>query len=77
MHFELSHKEPAIIAKHVVRIIQTTKAKIALALGAIFEKSNICPNTPPVFMPLCIMIVMQPYPYQPYDQPRGQFLSKG
>ena len=53
----LAIKNPAIIAKHVVRIIQTTKAKIALALGAIFEKSNICPNTPPVFMPLCIMIV--------------------
>lgn len=50
-------KKPAIIAKHVVRIIQTTKANTALPAGAILEKSNICPNTPPVLMPLCIIIV--------------------
>ena len=50
-------KKPAIIANTVVRTIHATRAKIALPATGIFVKSNICPNTPPVLIPLCIMIV--------------------
>ena len=50
-------KKPAILANTVVRITQATSAKIALGAAGIFEKSKICPNTPPVLGPLCMMIV--------------------
>ena len=50
-------KKPAILANTVVRIIQATSARIALGAAEIFEKSKICPNTPPVLGPLCMIIV--------------------
>ena len=53
----LAIKNPAIIANTVVNITHTIKASIALPAGGIAVKSNICPNTLPVFMPLCMIIV--------------------
>ena len=50
-------KNPAIIENTVVRITQTPNANKAFGTGAIFEKSNTCPNTVPVLIPLCMMIV--------------------
>ena len=53
----LAIKNPAIIAKNVASTMQTTNAKIALFTGPILEKSNMWPNTPPVLIPLCIIMV--------------------
>ena len=50
-------KNPAVVANTVVKSIHTHNANIALDAGAIPEKSKICPNTVPVLIPLCIMMV--------------------
>ena len=50
-------KKPAILANTVVSMIHATSAIMALPATGIPVKSKICPNTPPVFTPLCMMIV--------------------
>ena len=54
----LAIKKPAIDANPVVRITHTSSANIALELvPGIPVKSKIWPNTPPVLIPLCIIMV--------------------
>ena len=53
----LAIKNPAMDAKAVVRITQTTSARSARAGAGIPVKSKIWPNTPPVLTPLCIIMV--------------------
>ena len=50
-------KKPASIENAVVSTIQTANARIALAATGIPVKSKIWPNTPPVLIPLCMMMV--------------------
>ena len=50
-------KKPAIDANPVVRITHTSSANIARAGAGIPVKSKIWPNTPPVLIPLCMMMV--------------------
>ena len=50
-------KKPAILENTVVRIIHATSANNAFPTTGILEKSNMCPNTPPVFAPLCMIMV--------------------
>ena len=53
----LAMKNPAIQENTVVNKIHTSKARIALVAAGILEKSKICPNTLPVLIPLCMIIV--------------------
>ena len=53
----LAIKKPAIDANPVVRITHTSSANIARAGAGIPVKSKIWPNTPPVLIPLCIIMV--------------------
>ena len=53
----LAMKNPAVIANTVVKSIHTHNANIALDAGAIPEKSKTCPNTVPVLIPLCMIMV--------------------
>ena len=50
-------KKPAILANTVVSMIHATSAIMALPATGIPVKSKICPNTPPVFTPLCMIMV--------------------
>ena len=50
-------KNPAIMANAVVRITHINSANSAFAVAGIAEKSNTWPNTAPVLIPLCIMMV--------------------
>ena len=53
----LAMKNPAIMANAVVRITHINSANSAFAVAGIAEKSNTWPNTAPVLIPLCIMMV--------------------
>ena len=53
----LAMKKPAIMENTVVKITHINNASNAFAVGAIAEKSNTCPNTAPVLIPLCMMMV--------------------
>ena len=53
----LAMKNPAVIANTVVKSIHTHNANIAIDAGAIPEKSKTCPNTVPVLIPLCMIMV--------------------
>ena len=50
-------KNPAIMANAVVRITHINSANSAFAVAGIAEKSNTWPNTAPVLIPLCMMMV--------------------
>ena len=53
----LAMKNPAIMANAVVRITHINSANSAFTVAGIAEKSNTCPNTAPVLIPLCMMMV--------------------
>ena len=53
----LAMKKPAIMENTVVKITHINNASNAFAVGAIAEKSNTCPNTAPVLIPLCMIMV--------------------
>ena len=53
----LAIKNPAIIANTVVRMIHTPNANNDFGIIPILEKSKMWPNTPPVLIPLCIIMV--------------------
>ena len=53
----LAVKKPAMVLKMVHSTTHTTRARMTRAGTGIPVKSKICPNTPPVLMPLCITMV--------------------
>ena len=53
----LAVKNPAMVVKIVHSTIHTSRARITRAGTGSPVKSKICPNTPPVLMPLCMMMV--------------------
>ena len=53
----LAMKKPAIIENTVVKITHINSANSAFAVEGMVEKSNTCPNTAPVLIPLCMIMV--------------------
>ena len=53
----LAMKNPAIMANTVVKITHINSANSAFAVAGIAEKSNTWPNTAPVLIPLCMIMV--------------------
>ncbi len=73
----LAMKNPAVIANTVVKSIHTHNANIALDAGAIPEKSKTCPNTVPVLIPLCMIMVAVTIPIPTIRLQKGLYLSEG